>query len=121
MKHQMNVPRTLSTTVLSVDAFILLFQVYAIAKKIYDGETHKFYVLNGLSQAELEVHVLEAHDLAIEDSRVCQSSTQLPLIKADYTSSVILWISWNMDVHLCLPKSANLLLLLEPLQLLLDG
>ena len=41
------------------------------AKTIYDGETHKVYVLNGLSGADLIAHIFEAHKIAIEDSRVC--------------------------------------------------
>jgi hypothetical protein len=37
----------------------------------YDGETHKVYVLDGPSEADLTAHIFQAHKIAIEDSRVC--------------------------------------------------
>ena len=41
------------------------------AKTIHDGETHKVYVLDGLSKADLTAHILEANKIAIENCRVC--------------------------------------------------
>jgi hypothetical protein len=41
------------------------------ARTIHEGETHKVYVLEGLSKADLTAHIFKAHKIAIEDSRVC--------------------------------------------------